>query len=456
MRIPSRESFRATSDAALRVLRLRGSARAPGAGPEGLRRLVLVVAALALLGPAITRAAEDRPPTVVLVSLDGTRPVDVTPAVTPRLAGLAASGAVADRMTGVVPTNTFPSHASLVTGVAPERHGLVNNAFEDPERGVFRKEDIATWLEVEPLWSMLERAGLRTASFYWVGSEGAWPGGAAPSDWKAFSSRTKERTKVDGILEWLDRPAETRPRLVTSWFHGADHAAHDHGPGSPEAARSLAAQDVEIGRLVDGLAARGRLVDTTVLFVSDHGMTTAERHVDLGAELSRRDGIRARVYGIGGFATVVLRGDARDDPETIARVVARARALGLEAVARREAPADWRVDHPRFGDVVVRAPLGTAIVHARLDIVGFHGYAPDAPDMAALFVAVGRGVPAGGRLGEVRTVDVAPTVLALLGQPVPEWMEGEPIAALVPPSAHGAPPVRPAAAPSSAAVGGAP
>jgi predicted AlkP superfamily pyrophosphatase or phosphodiesterase len=453
MRIPSREPFRAMAYAALRGRRLRARSRAPRDDRAGWRRLVLVLQAVALLWPGAAWAAEDRPATVVLVSLDGTRPVDVTPAVTPRLAGLAERGAVADRMTGVVPTNTFPSHASLVTGVAPERHGLVNNVFEDPEKGVFRKQDIATWIEVEPLWSMLERAGLRTASFYWVGSEGAWPGGLAPSDWKPFSSRTKERTKVDGILEWLDRPAGTRPRLVTSWFHGADHAAHDHGPGSPEATRALAAQDVEIGRLVDGLAARGRLADTTLLFVSDHGMTTAERHVDLGSALAKQDGIEARVYGIGGFATVVLHGDARDDPDAIARIVARARALGLEAAARSEAPAAWRVDHPRFGDVVVRAPLGTAIVHPRLDIVGFHGYAPDAPDMAALFVAIGRGVPEGARLGEVRTVDVAPTVLALLGQPVPEWMEGEPIAALVPPRGHVA---RRDAAPASATAGGAP
>jgi arylsulfatase A-like enzyme len=50
--------------------------------------------------------------------------------------------------------------------------------------------------------------------------------------------------------------------------------------------------------------------------------------------------------------------------------------------------------------------------------------------MAALFAAVGRGVPAGLALGEVRSIDVAPTVLGLLGAPIPAWMEGRPIPAL--------------------------
>ncbi len=51
--------------------------------------------------------------------------------------------------------------------------------------------------------------------------------------------------------------------------------------------------------------------------------------------------------------------------------------------------------------------------------------------MGALFLALGRGARPGSALGEVRAVDVAPTVLALLGIPVPDWMEGKPIPGLV-------------------------
>jgi len=315
-----------------------------------------------------------------------------------------------------------------------------------------------TWIEVEPIWSLLERAGVRTASYYWVGSEGAWPRGRAPSEWMPFSSRTSERDKVDRILAWLDRPVTERPRLITSWFHGADHTAHEEGPGTPEVARALAQQDVEIGRLIDGIDASDGADETTLIIVSDHGMTTAGRRVDLATELRAQDDIRAKVFGIGGFATVVVSDRDRADPDAIARVVARARALGLEAAPRATAPGDWHVDNPRFGDVVVRAPIGTAIVRRGLVLAGFHGYDPSSTEMSALFIASGRGVGDGERVASVRSIDVAPTVLTLLGQPVPEWMEGRPIASIAPPepasATLGSGPVPSTPAPTDPPAGG--
>jgi hypothetical protein len=375
-------------------------------------------------------APGERTASVILISLDGTRPADIGAETTPRLFALGERGAVAPKMIGVVPTNTFPSHVSLVTGVGPERHGLVNNHFVDPVRGDFEKKDIPTWIDVEPIWSLLERAGIPTASYHWVGSEGAWPGGRAPSAWKRFDSRTSEKSKVDQILAWMDRPDGEQPRLITSWFHGADHAAHDDGPGSESAIRSLRLQDFQIGRLYDELSQRGRLSDTTLIFVSDHGMARTQKRVDLGRELKTQDGLSVRVLGIGGFATVVLRERDRGDDAIVRRIVARARGLGLEAEPRATAPAEWRVANPRFGDVVVRAPIGTAIVTRGLSLEGFHGYDPTAPEMASLFIAVGRSVTPGTRLPVVANLDVAPTVLALLGRPIPEWIEGAPIEAI--------------------------
>jgi hypothetical protein len=111
-------------------------------------------------------------------------------------------------------------------------------------------------------------------------------------------------------------------------------------------------------------------------------------------------------------------------------VVRRARSLGLEAWIRAAAPDGWHVDDPRFGDVVVRAPIGTAIVTATTLIEGFHGYSAEEPEMAALFVAYGRGVRVGAELGVVSNLSVAPTVLRLLGLPIPEAMKAPPIAAL--------------------------
>ena len=148
------------------------------------------------------------------------------------------------------------------------------------------------------------------------------------------------------------------------------------------------------------------------------GMLKVEQRVNLQSEL-RGKGLDARVWGGGGFATVTLGAgvDAND-------VLAAAVGLGLEAHRRDAAPPGLRVGHARFGDVVVLAPPGVAIAPIRAPLRGSHGYRPELAGMGALFIAAGRGVQPGATLGEVRVIDVAPTVLALLGAPVPEWMEG--------------------------------
>jgi predicted AlkP superfamily pyrophosphatase or phosphodiesterase len=375
---------------------------------------------------------------VVLISMDGTRPADVTETTLPSLVQLGRRGVRAEALVPVNPSNTFPSHVSLATGVRPEVHRLVNNSFVDPVQGRFDRRTPGRWIEAEPIWSVAERNGLRAASFYWVGSEGPWgpgPMGPGPSETQAeFSSRTSEKQKVDQILAWLAIPDPARrPRLITAWFHGADHAGHDDGPGARSVATTLAAQDRQIARLVGEMEARGLFSTTTLIFVSDHGMARATRRVHLARELGRA-GLDVSVLGIGGFATVVF--DAgRSAPASVARAVEIARALGLEAWPRERAPASWHVDDPRFGDIVVRAPIGTAIVGRTLGkasfLEGFHGYDAQAPEMGGILIARGRGIVVGERIGRVSSLAVAPTVLALLGLPIPSAMQADPIGALV-------------------------
>ena len=394
----------------------------------GLALLLAVTACASERGatPAASPTPSASPPTVVMISLDGTRPADLRPDRLPSLVALAEQGAVAEALVPVDPSNTFPNHVSLATGVRPEVHRLVNNYFVDPERGRFRRNAIHEWIEAEPIWSVAERNGVRAASYYWVGSEGPWTGGPGPSETRKFSSSTREKTKVNRILAWLDEPDPAkRPQLVVAWFHGADHEGHDHGPGSPEVVRALLSQDAQIARLVREMEARGLFETTTLLFVSDHGMVGAERRVRL-QDLLRESGLRVSVLGIGGFASVVLEGRSRT-AEGAEQAVRIARAQGLEAWVREEAPDAWSVDDPRFGDVVVRAPVGTAIVSLlSRDLGGFHGYASSAPEMAGLLVARGRGVRPGTKLGRISNLSVAPTVLRLLGLPVPEAM-GSPV-----------------------------
>jgi len=385
--------------------------------------------------PVATGSAQDRvddrtgarQSTVILISLDGTRPSDIREDTLPSLLALGRRGAVSPGLIPATPANTFPSHVTLVTGVEPNRHGIVNNYFVDPSRGPFRKKDIPSWIEVEPLWSLLEGEGVVSASYHWVGSEGPWRSGRGPKHWEPFSSSVPAAEKVEKILGWLDLedPAE-RPRFITAWFPGADHAAHLRGPGSVSARKQLAKQQPALDRLITGIGDRGLWPTTTLMVVSDHGMLAAETLLDFDRVVNDA-GIRARISGMGGFATVVLSRKGPEQPDVHRRIIALARESGLEAIVVGRGHEELSFTHPRFGDLILRAPLGTAIHRPGLPTGGFHGYASHEPAMHGVMIAAGRGVSPGLELPLLHATDIAPTVLDLLGVAKPAWMKGRAI-----------------------------
>ncbi|MCG8591547.1 MAG: alkaline phosphatase family protein [Proteobacteria bacterium] len=399
-----------------------------------LRRPAALVAALACAlfgGTAGCRDAPETPSHVIVLSLDGLRH---DAADTPGLAGLARmqrEGARAERLTPVMPSTTFPNHVALATGTFADRHGIVDNRFLDRKRGLFAYENDASWLEAEPIWVAAERQGVRSAVFFWVGSESDWQGIGASDRRAPFDGAVGEDEKVDQILRWLDRPPPARPRLILSWWHGTDQVAHRRGADHPDVARQLAAQDRALARLLLGLDLREAWAFTTVLVVSDHGMTNVHESVSVEIPL-REAGIAAEVVGGPAVAHVFLE-DASDLEG--ARAVLKGVA-GVEVHDPTTLPARWRLGHPdRTGDLIaVTSPPRTFVRPPKEGrfTLGMHGYDPELPDMGGSFLAVGRGVSPGTRLQRVHATQVAATVARLLDIDPPAHSEGEPIAGIVP------------------------
>ncbi len=393
-----------------------------GAGIGEVAALLLALAgALAACAPG---RAPAQPPLVIVISMDGTRHDYPDRGPLPAMTRMEREGARAERLVPVFPASTFPNHVSLATGTYVDRHGIVANRFRDPGRGEFDYDDDASWIRAEPIWVTAERQGVRAAVYFWVGSGTDWRGAGASERRAPFSSRVSERAKVDQILEWVRRPAATRPGLILSWWHGADAAGHRHGPDHPRIAEQLARQDAQLGRLLAGLDALDAWSWTTLLLVSDHGMTAVDDEIDLARWL-RDAGIGAWVVPAGGAAYVHL-----DDPAQRAEALARIRALdGVEAWPSDALPPGLRAAAPgRSGQVVALASPPRRLVAGRRRLPGAprggHGYAGDHPDMGAIFLALGRGVTPGARPGAVRAIDVAPTVSALLGIDPPASSEG--------------------------------
>ncbi|MCE2391996.1 MAG: alkaline phosphatase family protein [Proteobacteria bacterium] len=356
-----------------------------------------------------------------MVSLDGARFDYPERTALPGLERIRREGASAGSLRPVTPSSTFPSHVSLATGTYPDRHGIVANRFRDPQRGEFDYSDESDWLRAEPLWIAAERQGLRAAVLFWVGSGSEWRGRAASYRRTPFDPRVSEREKVDQILDWLRLPAQRRPRLVMSWWHGPDRVGHRKGPDSPAVDEQMARQDAELVRLLEGLDALDRWDCTTLIVLGDHGMARVGRSIDLRLEL-RRQGLRAKVWNSGGTAYVEL-----SERETLSRALESLRALeGVEAYPSAALPERYRLAGTgRTGDLVAfTTPPFRFGRSLGLPPRGAHGYPAEVESMGSIFFALGRGVGAGARLGRVRAIDVAPSVAALLGIEPPLASEG--------------------------------
>ncbi len=421
---------------------LAGTERAERPRAAGALRVALLALVLAFASPlqaADEPLSEPAQATVIVLSWDGLRHdyPDLHSAAVP-LPGLArfvAQGARAERLIPVFPSNTFPGHVALATGTYPDRHGIPDNVFLDRERGLYRYSPDANWLDAEPLWIAAERQGITAATYFWVGSETDWRGQRSRYREAPFDGDRPEAAKVDRILEWLALPAPERPRLIMSYWAGADGAGHRHGPDSAEVRAALIEQDRALVRLQEALDGMQAWRHTTLLVVSDHGMLARGDSLDLPGALAAA-GIEAQIYG-GTLGHVFLA-----DLGTLEAAERVARAIGPVQVFRgSDLPPAWRLSHPtRTGDLVVVAdppytldrPPGLegqamAAMQALGGQFGMHGYDPMMPEMGGVFMALGRGVPKGQPLGLVRQIDVAATVSALLGMAPPLQSEGDPI-----------------------------
>jgi arylsulfatase A-like enzyme len=409
---------------------------------QPIRRVVAVLGLLLLLSPVPGVAAEqgaaaEGDSTVILLSLDGVRHDYLDRGDLPALERIARTGVRARSLTPVFPSSTFPSHVALATGTHADRHGIVGNRFYDPEKGDFDYSNDASFIEAEPIWATAERQGVRSATFFWVGSETDWNGFGASYRRAPFDAGIGEAEKVDQILAWLDLPTEERPRLILSWWHGADAAGHRHGPDSEKTTASLRGQDRELARLLEGLDQRQAWSHTTLFVVSDHGMVGVTQGIDAMAPLKKAR-IRARVIPGAAYALVYL-----EDPSQREAAVAALSVLeGVRAYPAAAVPEQLRFRHAtRTGDLVALTDPPRAFVKpwsqgagllrvSRLfgNEVGAHGYDPGVhPEMGGILLAVGRGVGAGAVLPTVRAIDVAPTVSLLLEIDPPTHAEGSPI-----------------------------
>lgn len=228
-------------------------------------------------------------PTTILISLDGFRADFLKRGITPRLNKFVEEGVSPQYMLPSFPSVTFPNHYTLVTGLYPERHGIVGNTFWDTElqEEFYYTNPLAMqakWWGGEPLWVTAENQGIRTAIHMWPGSE-ANIMDVAPAFLDKYNGKEPLPNKVERILGLLDRPglenkvaevADMRPQLIAAYVPNVDADGHLYGPNSTEIRTTINDVDTMLDQLFQGLDHRNLTDIVNVVVVSDHGMATTD------------------------------------------------------------------------------------------------------------------------------------------------------------------------------------
>ena len=411
---------------------------------------------------------------VILITIDGfpARMLQDNRTDVPQIRALAAEGAMAEGMKVSNPSVTWPNHTTLVSGVRPSRHTvLFNGVLVHDDKGIAKidpNKTAAELVKAPTVFDWLHQAGMKTAGVNWPCTrlskslDDDFPD--SPDMLDFTTPRLRSELVAEGILpseKQVDFAKIGMPQRDEIWTKTAcylirkrmpafmavhllntDSTHHKYGPESMASYTALALADRFVGDIVDAVTAAGQKKNTTIIVTADHGFATATnvlqpnvlfRKADLISVNTANQIIKARAQCVpeGGSGFIYLNDPVTRD-EDLKQIVKllegqegvldligpeKFEAIGIPPSGQGGSPD--LILRPKIGYGVVGGVVGDSFVAPVTPAIssGYHGYI-DEPLMNAIFVASGRGIKKGARLGMIENVDVAPTVMQLLGKPL--------------------------------------
>jgi predicted AlkP superfamily pyrophosphatase or phosphodiesterase len=432
-------------------------------------RLLLTLATLLLGQVAIAGPAKY----LVFFGVDGLKPdyyweADRHGLKIPALRALMERGSYSKAVEGVLPTVTFPSNSTLVTGVNPARHGIISNIPFDPTN-----QNLGGWywyaqdLRVKTLWDVAHEKGLVTAALDWPVTAGAKIDFNIPEIWRAGNAEDaklvrllatpslvrelEERfgripTPYHGTDEDRGKVAayvveHKRPNLALIYFSDLDESQHEHGPYTREVFETLEMIDRQINRVVAATRSAGIYDQTVFAVASDHGFARVEKRINpmallkvLGFVQTDRSGNVKEWKAVMDGAALVLKD--KSDTETLRRIkriftiLAESPEYGIARIYERAEidkmggyPDASLLLEPAEGFSIGGSPNGDLL---EKESGGTHGLPAHFPSMKASFLLAGPGIKRGVVLPESRMIDIAPTLAHILGLEL-SGVEGRPL-----------------------------
>ncbi len=363
--------------------------------------------------------AQNNGQTTVILSLDGFRWDYPYKTATPTLNRIAREGVKAVSLIPSFPSKTFPNHYTIATGLVPDHHGIVNNSFYDP---TLRKSFSLGNKEVkfdpdfyggEPIWITAQNQGVKTASFYWPGSDVAIQD-KHPDMWKEYEQGVSFIQRIDAIIKWLSLPLAQRPRLVMAYYHEPDGAGHEFGPDDARTLKMVHEMDSMTGILYERIRQLPLKDSINFIVVSDHGMgaISSDRNVALRDYIPISWPVRIE----GGNPNFNIYADKL---WTDSVYFALKKAPGIKVWKPDEVPQYLNYGkNPRVGSIILVADSSWSISLSAPDKTftgGTHGYDIRNTDIHAIFYATGPAFNRGYVQPAFPNTDIYPLLAFLLG-----------------------------------------
>ncbi len=356
-----------------------------------------------------------------MVSFDGFRYDYADRVDTPNFDYLRDHGAKAESLQPVFPSKTFPNHYSLATGAYTQTHMLTGNSFYDKyfkERySISDRQTVQNpkWYQAEPIWVTAERQGVKSASYFWVGSEAPIKG-LSPSISKYYDGSVSYDARVDSVIAWLQLPEASRPHLIMLYFDEPDHTGHGKGSESSLVDEKVRYLDSILGSLIAGLSSLPIADELNLVVVSDHGMTpiSNDRIIPLKKHINSH---RLIIENDGPFAQI----DVRFFWQRFALHHKLKNIPHLTVYPRNSIPERFHFVNRNTKDYLLVADDGWTIISEETIggnysiSAGNHGFDPEVKNMHGIFYASGPAIRSGVTIDTFENIHVYPLVCEILG-----------------------------------------
>ena len=358
-----------------------------------------------------------------MVSFDGFRHDFTSLTDTPNFDKLEEEGVKADALIPVFPSLTFPNHYSIATGSYAGTHNITGNSFYDKKirkkYSLKKKETVqdAKFYKSEPIWVTAERQGVKTASYYWVGSE-AEIKGYSPSIFKYYDGSIPFKSRIDSVISWFQLPEKLRPQLIMLYFSEPDHTGHDWGVSTGEIVKSVKEMDDLLGYLLQKIKSLKIYSNLNLIVVSDHGMTdvSIDRRIVLDDYISHLDYLYQN-----GRGTHVQFDMKRGKNKYKKKLYKELQQIPhCQVWKKKNIPERFHFNNNNTGEFLLLADEGWLITTKsdmkknKFTLGGMHGYDPQLQSMHGIFYASGVDFKSKLRIPPFENIHIYPMLCNIL------------------------------------------